>query len=309
MRPILEMDNTQIEVTNACHLNCSNCTRFCNHHLKPYMMDFEQVKVAIDSHANWPKMVGIMGGEPLLHPQFPQICEYALSKIPRERLGLWSSFPDNRKQYAELIAKTFGNVFINDHTRPDIYHAPILIGIQELVKEPWEMWGPIHHCWLQNSWSASINPYGAYFCEIAAAMAILFNEPEDAWPVEDGWWKRTPKDYVAQMERFCPRCGIAAPLKRRRSVDIVDDISPLNYEALKDKSRKIKKDQFVKSLGQVMPQDQLEPMASYKDMDYRQRIAARYGLYLTLTQKGYWEPHVGQPRRSLFTAYREQYAG
>jgi len=54
-------------------------------------------KQAIDSlvdYANQPQaIVGFMGGEPMLHPQFAQFCEYAIAQIPREHLGLWSTFP------------------------------------------------------------------------------------------------------------------------------------------------------------------------------------------------------------------------
>lgn len=308
MRPLIDMDTIQIEVTNACHLDCGNCTRFCGHHRKPYMMDLETVEKALTSLQGFPKMVGIMGGEPLLHPKFAEICELALSKFPRAQLGLWTSFPKGKEKYAEQIAKTFGNIFLNDHTRNDVFHAPILIGMQEITANPRAMWTPIDHCWVQNCWSASINPKGAWFCEIAASMSMLFGDGDElAWPVEPGWWWRTPKDFREQMEHFCPRCGMAAPLQRRPSINGLDDISPLNFEALKDRSRKIKRKKVVVGKGQIVPEAQLNKMASYKDMDYRQRIAARYGMYLTLTQAGFWEPHMGPARRSLYSMYKEKY--
>jgi hypothetical protein len=304
MRQILDMDNIQIEVTNSCIRSCSNCTRFCGHHYKPYFMDLEQVRGAIDSMAGYPKMTGIMGGEPLLHPLFPEICSIAAAKIPREQLGLWTSLPEGKEHYAQLICDTFGQVFLNDHTRGDIYHAPILIGMKELVVDMKMAWREIDKCWLQNCWSASINPYGAYFCEVAAALALLFQDPEGAWPIEDGWWWRVPKDFAAQAEKWCPLCGIAAPLKRRLSGDGRDDISPANASSLKGKSKKVDQSKTVIGLGCLT--EKPEEMASYKDLSYRQGIAAKYGMHLKLTEKGYCEPLMGFPKPSLFSQYEEE---
>jgi len=127
MRPILDMDTVQIEITNNCIHSCSNCTRLIGHHKKPYFMPLEQVKEAIDSMVGYPKMTGIMGGEPLLHPQFKEICEYARSKILIGQLGLWTCLPEGLEHYRDDIVATFQHIFINDHTKNDIYHTPVLV--------------------------------------------------------------------------------------------------------------------------------------------------------------------------------------
>lgn len=303
MRSIVDMDNIQIEITNACVNDCSNCTRFCGHIKKPFMMHSNDFVRALEATKGYPKMVGIMGGEPLLHPQFKEFCEMALKYFPRERLGLWTSLPEGKEHLASTIVETFGNVFINDHTRNDIYHAPILIGIEDLVAEKWMMWPVIDKCWVQNSWSASINPNGAYFCEIAAAMSLLFDDPRHAWPIDSEWWKKSPKDFREQMEYWCPRCGLAAPLKRRVSTDGRDDISEKNFIRLKNKSRKL--DKCIVGKGQLTTEP--EPMAAYKDLDYRNASARRYGMYLTLTEQGFCEPHMGEKRKTIMEEALEGY--
>jgi len=293
MRPILDMDNIQIEITNACHNSCSNCTRLCGHHPKPYFMDLDYFKKALDTVVNYPKMTGIMGGEPLLHPQFKEICEYAASKIDPDRLGLWTCFPKGREHHREIIAKTFGHVFLNDQSRDDVLHGPILVGSEELEELPDnDKWYLIDKCWLQNSWSASINPHGAFFCEVAAALSMVLDDekPLQAWDVENEWWFKTPKDFKEQMEKYCSKCGIAMPLKRRESVDGRDDISPKWLERLKDSSPKVKKGKYVESKLKLERDNR--QMATYKDFDYRNEIAARYGMFLTINQRGYWSPHL-----------------
>ena len=309
MRAIVDMDNIQIEVTNACHNSCSNCTRFCGHK-KPYFMPLDSVVEALDACEGYPKMVGIMGGEPLMHPEFEQICEEALKRFPRERLGLWTCLPLQYERYKDAICRTFGNILINDHSRDDIYHCPILVAAEEVYKDRAQLFYIIDKCWLQNSWSAAINPKGAFFCEIAASMALLFDEPKDeAWPVEKGWYWRVPKDYREQIERWCPRCGVSLPLPRRVSVDGRDDISLSNLVRLKEKSWKVKKGLYVQSDLKLVKNP--EPMAAYKDHDWRQRVANKFGIYLTINERRYWDPlpmsSKLQPRSKTFDRYKEKY--
>jgi hypothetical protein len=306
MRSMIDMDHLQVEITNFCPKSCANCTRFVQLVNKPYFMPIEEVKRAIDSMVGYPKQVGIMGGEALCHPQFKEICEYASEKIPHKQLALWSCFPKGKEHYNKLICDTFYSVFINDHTRPDIFHQPPLVAIQEVEPDKNKMWHLIDHCWAQESWSASINPRGAWFCEIAAALSMLFEEGE-GWPVEPGWWWKTPKDFREQIEQFCPRCGFAIPTALRASVDNIDDISPLNYEALKNRVRH--PERFV--LHPLTCVKERPQMAAYKDFDYRNRIARRYGMYLIINEMGFWTPYMGaspMPEKSIFATIKERFA-
>ena len=80
MREIRDMSILEIDITNACMNSCSNCTRFCGHHSKPYFMDFETFKKAIDSLNGFEGLISIMGGEPLLHPEFERFISYLEEK-------------------------------------------------------------------------------------------------------------------------------------------------------------------------------------------------------------------------------------
>jgi hypothetical protein len=235
-----------------------------------------------------------------LHKQFPEMCEYALSVIGKKHLGLWSVFPPQFSHYREIICKTFDYVFLNDHTRPDIMHGPVLVAADEVFpkeEDKGEMWRLINHCWLQNGWSASITPKGAFFCEVAAELSWMFNGP-DGWPVEPGWWKRMPWQYSEQIEYACRRCGVAMPLPMRSSQEITDDISPKNLQELKllGTNRKVKQGHVAESDCKIMSQDDRQKYlgagARYKDLEYRQGIAARYGIWLEITERGYWKPHL-----------------
>ena len=92
MRPVRDMSIIQIDITNACYYSCSNCTRFVGHQKKPFFMDFNTFKKAVDSLCDYPGIVGIIGGEPTLHPQFGEFMQYYVEKITdKNRRKLWTS--------------------------------------------------------------------------------------------------------------------------------------------------------------------------------------------------------------------------
>ena len=353
MRSPASMDTIQIDCTNACLLRCNGCTRFCGHHTKPFFMSMDDFKQAVDSLEGFARerngIVGLMGGEPTLAPLFPEYVSYMKSKIPRANLGLWSIFPETKKHYREIICEAFGNILLNDHSRDDIVHAPILMGSEEFfrkacpncngrgkvdldaddsgtncgichgtggVTDDAALFQAVDKCWVQESWSASIHPKGAYFCEVAAALAETFNGP-DGWKVEPGWWKRTPKDFAEQMDWACRRCGAAMPIERNRTTkDATDDVSPLNLERLKEiKSRKLARGEVQVHedfrFDQKLTENHGYPFQSYKDQIYRQTIAARYGITLVMNQRGYWDPRLSEsipkPEPSLFHILSERY--
>lgn len=294
MRPIREMETIQIEVTNACVNQCSNCTRLVGHHPKPYFMDMDYFKKAVDSLLNFPAMVGMMGGEPLLHPQFPAMCEYLSSKFPPAKCGLWTCLPEGKEHYREIIVKTFGNIFINDHSRDDVLHSPVLVPAREVCRGNYNaMWYLIDHCWVQNGWSASINPNGAFFCEVAASLSMLLGFKE-GWKVEPDWWEKIPKDFASQMDTFCPLCGCAMPLKRRASIEGIDDISESMIAKIEKFSPKVKAGKYqLHNLSCAI--DTRQP-ATYKDEKYRNKIADRYGMFLMVNERGYQTPYLRSRR-------------
>lgn len=256
MRSPSEMAVIQIEITNACVHQCSNCTRFCGHHKKNFYMDRETFARAVDSLAEFPNTVGMMGGEPTLHPDFAELVTYFrehfgsreamkrgrlpipdFSKYiadefrfpgPKER-GLWTIGGKHYYRYFELIQESFNTQVINDH-QYDSLHQGILLARKDLGV-PDDKWKKIRDaCWLQNMWSASITPKGAFFCEIAAALDMLF-DGSGGWPIEPGWWKRTPEEFGDQLN-WCEFCGIALKGPTSLASEATDDVTASILERL-----------------------------------------------------------------------------
>jgi len=251
MRNIREMNNILIDITNACNMTCSNCTRFCGHFRsdKIYFMDLDYFEKAVDSMMNFPNTVGVMGGEPTLHPNFPEICEI-MQKLPeKRRRGLWSNtLTPQFQKYGSLINQTFGMFNLNDHKSKPIKHTPILMASEDFKDvSKSEMDKIIDECWVQNFWSATITIKGAFFCEVAATMSTLFDGPV-GWDITERpeWWKKEISEYKNQKEWACDKCGCAIPLTPRRSNEVIDDISISNLKRLQGVgSPKIKQGKFV----------------------------------------------------------------
>ncbi|MDD5597296.1 MAG: radical SAM protein [Victivallaceae bacterium] len=234
MIPIYRMKVIQIEITNACNLGCSNCTRFVGHHKKPFFMDLETVAKAIESLEGYPGQIGIMGGEPTIHPEFKEICEIVQKKIPdRRKRELWTN-GCKWKEYEEIIYETFDKDLItyNSHEDKEVgEHQPLLIAATDILDDRELMWRLIGNCWVQWRWAASITPKGGFFCEVAAAQDMLFNGP-GGYKLEKGWWNKNPNEFVDQVKRYCVNCSAAIPMKGVSAHIKYDIISPSNAKKL-----------------------------------------------------------------------------
>ena len=239
MRPLSEMSVIQIEVTNACWLKCANCTRHVGHHRKPFFMDLDYVEKAIDSLEGFEGNIGMMGGEPTLHPKFDDICKIYQKKIPRRKREFWTSGWQWSKK-KDIILDTFDKdrIAYNEHSTPGGKHTPLLVSIDEVVEDKKLMWEMIDNCWIQSQWSASITPKGGFFCEVAASLDYLFEGP-GGYEITKGWWKKQPKDFQDQVKRYCKSCSGALPMKSEsdgfggRKGPAYDTVSPGNLEKLK----------------------------------------------------------------------------
>ena len=250
MRPLSEMTIIQIEVTNACWLKCSNCTRHVGHHKNPFFMELDYIEKAIDSLEGFEGNIGIMGGEPTLHPKFYEICKLVQKKIPRRKREFWTSgFQWARKK--DIILETWDKdrIAYNEHSTPGGKHTPLLVSIDEVVEDKKLMWQMIDNCWIQSQWSASITPKGGFFCEVAASLDYLLDGP-GGYEIEKGWWRKNPKQFKDQVDRYCVNCSGALPLPaesdgyggrpNKENVNNYDTISKGMLEKLKAvKSHKV----------------------------------------------------------------------
>lgn len=246
----------EIDITNACGHKCSNCTRMCGHHKKNFFMSFDTYKRAVDSLDEFPNTVGMIGGEPTLHPEFERFADYIKKKrikedvlLAREPIanmqgyqsffsGEWkgknsvllSSLNSTYYKHFETINESFTRQLLNDHNNGCL-HQGLLMSRKELGITDEEWIKKRDACWVQNTWSATITPKGAFFCEVAGALDMLFDGP-GGWPIEPGWWRRKPEEFGEQLQ-WCEMCGGCLDVPKRLSSEERDDVTPGIFEKLK----------------------------------------------------------------------------
>lgn len=278
-----QSSNMLIDVTNACHLHCSNCTRLLDHAKQRFFMSvecFERAVIAVRDYpyANDPhpqhglrrrKVIGIMGGEPLLHPDFPALVDIMLRHVPHVyHRGLWTSIDwptrqhpkwgSMRVQVERLLGPhptrngrgpsnqhVCGYICWNLHDEAaKNSHQPMLVASRDAVPDPKRRANLIEQCWVNREWSPTITPKGFFFCEVAGAMDAVFNGP-GGLPIEPDVWRgdltfttdtagvRQPVGKFAdQVNRWCHQCGACLPMPGRRDVENRDDVSPSNLQSL-----------------------------------------------------------------------------
>jgi hypothetical protein len=195
-------------------------------------MELEMIERIINSLDGFQGMIGLMGGEPTLHPEFAKICQIFQDKIPRNRRGLWTS-GHKWDYYKEVIEQTFPkeHIVYNEHSTDGGMHQPLLVAMKDVIKDKKFREELKDNCWAQRRWETySVTPQGAYFCEIAGAMDTLFNEGKNAISIEPGWWKNV--DFKKQYE-ICDSCGAPIPIGGVSDRATFDLISQGNLKKLK----------------------------------------------------------------------------
>ena len=263
MRSPADMDIVQIDISTKCHLKCSNCTRLIPHQPSRDDMPLEKFESAVTSMEGWNgpnKLIGIIAGEPTLHSNFEQISRrFAelwggpltgngkqpirdFNQFATERLfdrsngrGLWTSLGAAFYKHYETIMEVYSHWNTNTHESAG-QHQALLITREDYCRStgtPDEVCEKNRDdCWVQKLWSATVNDKGAYFCEVAGAIDRLYFNGEHAWPVEHGWWQRTPDDFKDQLD-LCNYCGLAQPGPSQLDILERDIISPQHRDMLK----------------------------------------------------------------------------
>lgn len=208
----------QIWITRTCDKSCFGCTQGSNlrSSSKENMnMTTKNFLLAVQSLIGYPGVVGVFGGNPALHPEFPEICNILRAYIPYQQRGLWCNNPFG---HAAVMRETFNPAYsnLNVHQDQKAYdafksgwpecniiglesdsrHSPVhgsMLDLQTLPdpKNPKQpitnneenRWDYISNCDINQHWSALVGQFRgqprAWFCEIAGSQSMLMQEQPD----------------------------------------------------------------------------------------------------------------------------------
>jgi len=264
MKPIYKAWFCQIEVNNICPLFCAYCTRYIRHLRQDqrFNIELDTFRKAVLSLEGFPGRIGLIGGEPTLHPQFEDICLILRDelKIAREKLGLWTSGGKAFERYKKLIKEIFGMLAYNEHNESQKkaqLHQPLTIAIDDTLEDEEYKRKLIDDCWLQRTWCPTINPKGCFFCEVAGALDILL-DGQGGYPIEPGWWKKEPRDFQDQVKRYCKYCGVAIPLQRELLSVAKEKFSPQLLNIFKEHNLKNLSDKYITLFDKKLTIEEME---------------------------------------------------
>jgi Predicted glycosyltransferases len=275
----------QIHITNICDLSCPNCSQGCNLHTHPQSMTLDQFETAVISVKDYYGVIGVYGGNPTLHHQFPEICEILRHHIPFEQRGLFTNgLSGHGKVCQETFNPTYSN--LNIHANMDVYaeferdwpqaisnvkgfnpsrHSSLWVAIKDVEDlSDEDKWKRILDCDINKYWSALIGLFRgeirAWFCEIAGSQSRL-HEDDPAYPdtglkVEQGWWKLPIQNFEHQVLKHCWDCGI--PLRGKGDLDngINEYVSKTHlpiYKLKRPNGKVIHEVKLYRDLGALVP--------------------------------------------------------
>lgn len=223
MQPIYKSNSgILINITNVCPDKYRNTLHYDRHYREDQRanMNVSQFSEALWSLEEWPQdhWIGIIGGEPLEHPQLEEIC-YAIKMFKfatDHRIGIWTSCEVEKHPHAILIDETFDFVIFTPVSKQQCVkcrHSPITVAVSEVVENEELSHKLIEKCCVSSVWGGVVNHKGAYFCEVAAELDLLLNDGVNAWSCEHNWWKRDPPDFEKQIQACCYNCGMPVPME------------------------------------------------------------------------------------------------
>jgi hypothetical protein len=239
MRSPCDAESVEIDIGTRCHLRCSNCTQLVAHQPRREDIPLERFEHAVRSMSGWRgHTIRITGGEPTLHAQFEplsrrfaQLWGGGLAQHGRGPIRDFDRFAAERQtdrstgrslatslgpgfaRHYETILEVYGHWATNTHEFGGRHQAMLLAreDYQAATGTTTEQWTANRDaCAVQAAAPGCINDKGAYFCGVAASIDRLYFDGRHGWPVEPGWWQRTPADFQDQL-KLCNYCSLAQP--------------------------------------------------------------------------------------------------
>ena len=188
------MIKLELNITLQCNLACPNCNRLCHiYRDRTEHMSLEQ----IDKFIKQAKVGGgvsrlkVLGGEPLLHPQFVEIYNM-LTSAAKDGVIKYIKIESN-KTLPHPKVEAFPFVSWKGRTINKKKHQPILWSPKDLGVDT-----PIGQCQQLSKCGFSLDKYGYLLCSLAIMFSRLFGKTH--------LYRREFPTAPWGLEELCPDC-------------------------------------------------------------------------------------------------------
>jgi hypothetical protein len=200
-------DLIEIDITYLCNLHCLNCNRSVHQAREASHMPLEMVSRFVDESVARGKVwrrIRVLGGEPTLHPQFPQIIE-TLTTYSRRHPDCIVEVVTNGHgpRVAEALASLPEDVWVDNSAktgRVQPTFGPFNLAPRDDPKYRGADFS--NACAVARDCGVGLTPMGYYPCAVAGGIDRILRAnlgvpdlPQDA------------DDMLAAAERLCSYCG------------------------------------------------------------------------------------------------------
>jgi hypothetical protein len=190
--------NVELNITMACNQRCANCNRMCERYpARTEDMTASQIARFIDQA--WGSKVGkvkVVGGEPLLNPQFGEIFTMLVEVNGKAFRGLKIEHNGTLPGDAAMYRRLSSAVRWLGKPRPKKMHLPVLWS-------PTDLGLPLVDCAMPRRCGFSLDKYGWLPCSAAIMVVRVF-----------GLWHLYRKELptaVWGLAEICKHCAFAGP--------------------------------------------------------------------------------------------------
>lgn len=173
-------DHLEIDITYYCNLKCYDCNRSCaqaptNEHITAEQIK-KLIKESISNNVQW-KRIGILGGEPTLHPQLFEILNLLLDykKIfsPKTQILLVTNGYGERVK--ETLSKIPKEIEIRDTRKTSIIQPYFRsFNVAPIDQPGYRNADYSNGCQVMSTCGMGLTPYGYYPCAMAGGIDRVF---------------------------------------------------------------------------------------------------------------------------------------
>lgn len=203
------LNKIEIDITYDCNLRCKNCARSCSQAPDTTsVMTISQIRKFIDESIAYSKRwdkIGILGGEPLLHPKLIDICnlllEYKYRYSPETRIVITTS--GTGKKVTSMFSEIPEGIEIDNTHKQTPYQSFFEpFNLAPVDQKRFMLSDYRNGCSTTSDCGLGLNKYGYYVCGVGGSIDRVFG-----FDIGIKHLPQSQKELIKQRVVLCRYCG------------------------------------------------------------------------------------------------------